>query len=90
MKWSQDLPNTSPANGKGLNICFNRHSGYGGYSDWTRGARQIAVQEDRLDRNELETYIKLEDGQYSGRVTLTASFGADQYASADQANTTGL
>ncbi|OAL54039.1 Metallo-dependent phosphatase [Pyrenochaeta sp. DS3sAY3a] len=83
MKWSQDLPNTSPANGKGLNICFNRHSGYGGYSDWTRGARQIVVQEDKLSRNELETYIKLENGQYSGRVTL-------KYAQADQANTTGL
>lgn len=77
MKWSQDLPDTSPANGNGLNICFNRHSGYGGYSNWDRGARQIVVQEGKLGQKEFETYIKLENGRYSGRVTLNSASGTN-------------
>ncbi|CBX97919.1 hypothetical protein IAQ61_000902 [Plenodomus lingam] len=79
MKWSKPLPNTSPSNGNGLNLCFNRHSGYGGYTDWTRGARQIMVKEDKLGKNEVETWIRLEDGNISGRVMLNSTFGTDRY-----------
>jgi hypothetical protein len=41
MEWAKDLPDTSPSNGNGngLNVCFNRHSGYGGYTNRARGAR---------------------------------------------------
>ncbi|KAI8933535.1 hypothetical protein NX059_009273 [Plenodomus lindquistii] len=80
MKWSKPLPNTSPTNGNGLNICFNRHSGYGGYTDWARGARQIVVEEGKLGQNEIETWIRLEDGSISGRVMLNSTFGTDTYA----------
>lgn len=79
MKWAEDLPGTLPSNGKGLNICFNRHSGYGGYTDWTRGARQIVVGEDLLDEHVVDTWIRLEDGSISGQVSLNATFGTDQY-----------
>jgi hypothetical protein len=79
MKWSKNLPNTNPTNGNGLNLCFNRHSGYGGYTDWVRGARQIVVQQDQLGTNEIETWIRLEDGSVSGHVTLNSTYGTDQY-----------
>jgi hypothetical protein len=79
MKWSKDLPDTSPANGNGLNMCFNRHTGYGGYSDWARGARQIVVEEDKLGQNVVETWIRLENGKISGQVSLNSTFGTDQY-----------
>ncbi|EUC46708.1 hypothetical protein COCMIDRAFT_35699 [Bipolaris oryzae ATCC 44560] len=74
-------------NGNGLNICFNRHSGYGGYSDWTRGARQIVVGEDMLGKNIVDTWIRLENGKVSGRVTLNNTFGTDQYSAADMSKT---
>jgi hypothetical protein len=80
MKWTKDLLNTTPRNGKGLNICFNRHSGYGGYTDWTREARQIVVGEDMLDRKVVDTWIRLENGKISGQVTLNSTFGIDQYS----------
>lgn len=84
MKWSKNLPNNEPTNGNGLNICFNRHSGYGGYTDWKRGARQIVIKEDALGKNELETWIRLENGSVSGRVTLNATYGVDQYPKVDK------
>ncbi|PVH92252.1 Metallo-dependent phosphatase [Periconia macrospinosa] len=36
--------------GSNLHICFNRHSGYGGYSDFERGGRHVVVDEDVVDR----------------------------------------
>ncbi|CAE7219698.1 hypothetical protein CFE70_010204 [Pyrenophora teres f. teres 0-1] len=90
MKWSKDLPNTSPANGNGLNICFNRHSGYGGYSDYTRGARQIVVGEDSLGDNVVDTWIRLEDGKISGQVSLNSTFGTDQYPVVDKSKTSSV
>ncbi|KAJ5020583.1 Metallo-dependent phosphatase-like protein [Bipolaris maydis] len=87
MKWSKNLPNTTPSNGNGLKICFNRHSGYGGYSDWTRGARQIVVGEDMLGKNIVDTWIRLENGKVSGKVTLNNTFGTDQYSATDLSKT---
>jgi hypothetical protein len=78
MKWAKNLP-TSPTNGNGVHFCFNRHSGFGGYSNWKRGARQIMVEEHQLDKNELDTWIRLEDGSISGAVTLNATYGSDYY-----------
>ena len=87
MKWAKDLPDTSPKNGNGLNICFNRHSGYGGYTDWTRGARQIVVKEDMLDARVVDTWIRMENGKISGQVSLNATFGTDQYPVVDKSKT---
>lgn len=87
MKWSKNLPGTEPANGNGLNLCFNRHSGYGGYTDWERGARQIVVEEDRLGKNEVETWIRLENGNISGRVTLNSTYGIDIYPKVNKLKT---
>ena len=90
MKWSKDLPEVSPSNGKGLNLCFNRHTGYGGYSDWTRGGRQIVIEEAKLGENTLETWIRLEDGSVSGRVTLNSTYGIDKYPAVGTRRSTGL
>ncbi|KAH7086629.1 Metallo-dependent phosphatase-like protein [Paraphoma chrysanthemicola] len=88
MKWDKDLP-TSPSNGNGVHFCFNRHSGFGGYSNWKRGARQILVEENKLGWNELETWNRLEDGSVSGRVTLNSTYGTDQYPKVKHLQSTG-
>jgi hypothetical protein len=85
MKWAEDL-DTKPSNGNGIHFCFNRHSGYGGYSDWKRGARQIVVQQ---GKREAETWIRLEDGKVSGRVTLNATYGSDRYPKVDREQSWG-
>jgi hypothetical protein len=64
--------------GNGMNLCFDRHTGYGGYGNWMRGSRQILLNEKYL-ATETETWIRLEDGTISGRVTLNATYGQDQY-----------
>jgi hypothetical protein len=46
---------------KTVEICYNRHTGYGGYGDWTRGARVVELNYPDLligRRN----YIRFEDG----------------------------
>lgn len=91
MKWSEDLPDNSPKNGNGLNLCFNRHSGYGGYSDWARGGRQITINETKLGGdNVIHTWIRLEDGSISGQVALNSTFGQDQYPTVVPFKSTGL
>lgn len=90
MKWSKDLPNNSPVNGNGIDLCFNRHTGYGGYSDWARGGRQIVVEEAKLGQKVLETWIRLEDGSVSGRVTLNRTYGTDRYPAVIKSKTYSL
>jgi hypothetical protein len=76
-KWSGVLQGMS-ISGNGMAVCFGRHTGYGGYGSWTRGARQIFLHEDTLDQ-EVETWIRFEDQTISGSVTLNATFGNDVY-----------
>lgn len=90
MKWSKDLPNNSPVNGNDINLCSGRHTGYGGYSGWTRGGRQIVIEEARLGENVLETWIRLEDGSVSGRVTLNSTYGIDKYPAVEERESSGL
>lgn len=60
-------------------MCYGRHTGYGGYGDATRGARQIFLQEETLDE-QVHTWVRLEDGSVSAPVTLSATYGRDRYA----------
>ncbi|POS80225.1 hypothetical protein DHEL01_v201384 [Diaporthe helianthi] len=46
-KWEGVLPGMTVA-GNGLNLCFGQHSGYGGYGNWIRGARQVLVSQEQL------------------------------------------
>jgi len=44
---------------KGVQLCFGRHSGYGGYGDDIRGARVIQLFE---GIHNFKTWVRLEDG----------------------------
>jgi hypothetical protein len=77
-KWDGLLPGMTVA-GNGINLCFGQHSGYGGYGNWIRGARQVLVTEDMLRGHEVNTWIRLESGQVVGSVTLNATYNEDYY-----------
>ena len=64
--------------GNGINFCFGRHSGYGGYGSWTRGSRQILLSEATLG-TATQTWIRKEDLTVSGSVVLNSTYGLDSY-----------
>lgn len=78
-KWDRLVPGTS-VTGNGVNLCFGQHSGYGGYGNWIRGARQIQVSRSTLRKSwEAESWIRLENGEIVGAVSLNSTFGKDVY-----------
>ncbi|KAL4733576.1 Metallo-dependent phosphatase-like protein [Aspergillus similis] len=77
-KWDSRIEGMS-IKGNGVNLCFGQHSGYGGYGNWIRGARQVLVEEKKLKRRELSTWIRLESGDVVGAVSLNATYGEDLY-----------
>ncbi|KAL4926650.1 metallophosphoesterase family protein [Aspergillus undulatus] len=77
-KWDAQISGMS-VKGNGMNLCFNQHTGYGGYGSWIRGSRQVLVSESALDQRELETWIRLESGDVVGAVSLNATYGEDLY-----------
>jgi hypothetical protein len=76
--WKTKLPGMS-LTGDGLFLCFGRHSGYGGYGQWTQGSRQIKLSMDTLGE-EVQSWIRLEDGSISGSVVLNSTYGTDDYS----------
>lgn len=64
--------------GNGLDLCFSRHTGYGGYGNWTRGSRQVLLNLESLGSS-IETWNRLADGNVTGEVTLNSTFGKDKY-----------
>ncbi|KAG5984971.1 hypothetical protein E4U55_002378 [Claviceps digitariae] len=79
-KWDHLVPGmTVPGNG--LNLCFGQHSGYGGYGNWIRGARQLRVSRGALAAGNwtADTWIRLESGAVVGGVSLNATYGRDVY-----------
>lgn len=77
MRWDAKLPGMN-LTGNGLDLCFGRHSGYGGYGSWVRGSRQVLVREEEQGCG-VETWVRLEDGSVSGRVVLNGTYGRDEY-----------
>ncbi|KAL2814281.1 Metallo-dependent phosphatase-like protein [Aspergillus granulosus] len=77
-KWDTQIEGMS-IKGNGVNLCFGQHTGYGGYGNWIRGARQVLVEEKALKRGELDTWIRLESGDVVGAVSLNATYGEDLY-----------
>jgi hypothetical protein len=52
-----------------LYLCFARHTGYGGYGKWKRGARFVEIlQEPTL---QIKTSVTLEDGSVVSELLLT-------------------
>ncbi|XP_021858505.1 probable inactive purple acid phosphatase 16 [Spinacia oleracea] len=50
-------------------LCFTRHSGYGGYGNWTRGARVLEINEQPFS---LKSWITMEDGSLHSHVFLSS------------------
>ena len=49
---------------EGLHYCFARHTGYGGYGEWERGARIVDIDAD----GNVKTWVRLEDGSVLARL----------------------
>lgn len=77
-RWDEKLAGMS-MEGNGIHLCYGQHSGYGGYGDWIRGAREIVVSLDQLKDRVVETYMRLESGDVVGSVTLNETFNDDWY-----------
>jgi hypothetical protein len=46
-----------------VNLCYGRHSGFGGYGDWPRGARVIEISMNAtFNELSINTWIRMEDG----------------------------
>ncbi|XP_012828034.1 PREDICTED: probable inactive purple acid phosphatase 16 isoform X3 [Erythranthe guttata] len=58
-----------PYTKKLLWLCFARHSGYGGYGNWDRGARIIEINERPFS---LKSWITMEDGHLHSEVLLSS------------------
>lgn len=86
-KWDRLLPNMTVAPRNDINFCFSQHSGYGGYGNWERGARQVFVTKSRLKELEIDTWIRLESGNFVGSVTLNSTYGEDRYPATNNSKT---
>lgn len=70
-------------------LCFSKHTGYGGYGTWNRGARMVQVSfggdGGPLDRHgsrpemEVETWVRMENGEVVTHVMLNETYGVDRY-----------
>lgn len=74
-------------------LCFARHTGYGGYGSWDRGARIVQLafgdpdgggQLDDQNEMRVDTWVRMENGVVVTRVTLNETYGSDLYV--DQKN----
>ncbi|KAF4977606.1 hypothetical protein FZEAL_5890 [Fusarium zealandicum] len=77
-QWNTQLDGMD-VKGNGLHLCYGQHSGYGGYGDWVRGAREIVVTQDKLQDLVVDTHIRLETGDVVGAVTLNSTYNTDHY-----------
>ncbi|KAM7256084.1 hypothetical protein ACFE04_011825 [Oxalis oulophora] len=50
-------------------LCFARHTGYGGYGDWPRGARILEIIEQPFS---IKSWIRMEDGSVHSLVLLSS------------------
>jgi hypothetical protein len=49
-------------------LCYGRHTGYGGYGDWARGARVIRYTFGK--HGSLETWLRMENGSVASPITI--------------------
>ncbi|PIN21032.1 putative DNA repair exonuclease SIA1 [Handroanthus impetiginosus] len=55
---------------KNMWLCFARHTGYGGYGNWPRGARILEINQQPFS---LKTWIRMEDGEHRSTTLLHPS-----------------
>jgi len=58
--WCCPYPPNQPSNR--VFLCYGRHSGYGGYGDWARGARVIHITAADVGEFTLRSWVRMEDG----------------------------
>jgi hypothetical protein len=79
----------SGVNGKGPFVCFCKHSGYGGYGNWNRGARNLRLrfgEKGGLEGMEVESWVRMENGEVVQSVGLNTTYGVDVYPLEDGEN----
>ncbi|KAG2003214.1 phosphatase DCR2 [Coprinopsis cinerea AmutBmut pab1-1] len=61
---------------KDVIFCFDKHSGYGGYSKdgWGHGVRNFVFR-DANPRSPIDTWIRLEEGEIRAKVVLDDNYG---------------
>ncbi len=57
------VPKTRTKKLNTLALCYGRHTGYGGYGDWTRGARVIQLKFDENSLFTISTWLRMENGE---------------------------
>nr|GLL47497.1 probable inactive purple acid phosphatase 16 isoform X1 [Ipomoea trifida] len=55
---------------KNLWLCYARHTGYGGYGNWARGARILEISQQPFS---LKSWIRMENGSVHSEVVLSSS-----------------
>ena len=76
-------------NRNGPFLCFCKHTGYGGYGNWNRGARNLRLrfrEEKGLEGMEVESWVRMENGEIVQRVGLNETYGSDVYPMEDGEN----
>jgi hypothetical protein len=77
--WCGNWP-TGSNDTKGVNaphICFCKHTGYGGYGSWNRGSRNLRLSFGAA--MEVETWVRMENGEAVQKVGLNETYGTDIY-----------
>jgi hypothetical protein len=68
-------------------LCFSKHTGYGGYGTWNRGARVVNLafvgNDSVAGEMQVETWVRMENGDVVTRVMLNETYGMDVYPTAD-------
>lgn len=67
-------------------LCFCKHTGYGGYGNWNRGARVLNLKfgnDVGKGAMDVETWVRMEGGSIVQRVGLNETYGMDVYSTVD-------
>lgn len=67
-------------------LCFCKHTGYGGYGNWNRGSRNLRLSFTEDGSMEVDTWVRMENGEVVQSVTLNSTYGADVYPLEDGEN----
>lgn len=75
--WCSTWPNNTTA----PFLCFSKHSAYGGYGTWNRGARVVQLSFGMAPADfQVETWVRMENGDIVTRVMLNETYGEDEYS----------
>ncbi|CEL96852.1 unnamed protein product [Vitrella brassicaformis CCMP3155] len=61
----EETTDSSAPRGSSIMLCFGRHTGYGGYGKWARGARLLQIDLSDPSFTRTKTWVRMEDGSSS-------------------------